>query len=78
MHSNEWAHFIESTDSLSKPWILLQWRLQKLRERKNEMLPEDYAAAIAALHQELMSLGEWWVGQEAEVFGIRNNFDDSF
>ncbi|PSN18400.1 hypothetical protein C7271_12700 [filamentous cyanobacterium CCP5] len=77
MHSDEWAQYIEATEGISKPWLLLQWRLQKLQERSDRMAPEDYATAIAELHQELMALGEWWVGREAEVFGLRNDANDS-
>lgn len=77
MHSNEWAHYIEATQGLSKPWLLLQWRLQKLQERKEQLEPEEYAVAIAKLHQELMDLGEWWLGQESDVFGVKDHRDDS-
>lgn len=77
MHSDEWAQYIEATQGLSKPWLLLQWRLQKLQERRDRMAPEVYATAIADLHQELMALGEWWIGQEADVFGRGPKVDDS-
>jgi len=43
-------------------------RLAKLQEHKDNMLPEDYMTELDALHQELMGLGEWWVGREDEVF----------
>lgn len=68
MHSDELARYIEATDGLSKPWLLVQWRLQKLKEQRSEMDPEAYNQAIAALHAQLMALGEWWRGQEDEVF----------
>lgn len=70
MDSRDWAQYIEATDSLSKPWLLVQWRLKMLREQQAEMSPEDYQAALAELHQDLMNLGEWWQGQEEAVFGL--------
>ncbi|MEM1309769.1 MAG: hypothetical protein AAF722_15585 [Cyanobacteria bacterium P01_C01_bin.70] len=68
MNSDDIARYIEQTDSLSKPWILIQWRLQKLQERKADMEPEAYMQELAELHQALMNLGKWWVGREDEVF----------
>ncbi|NER78541.1 MAG: hypothetical protein F6K42_02990 [Leptolyngbya sp. SIO1D8] len=68
MNSNDIARYVEETDSLSKPWILIQWRLKKLQEQKAEMEPEAYIQALADLHQSLMALGQWWVGREDEVF----------
>lgn len=68
MTSDEIARYIEQTDSLSQPWLLIQWRLQKLQERKADMAPEAYVQALSELHQALMALGEWWVGREDEVF----------
>jgi len=68
MNSDAIARYIEQTDSLSKPWLLIQWRLQKLQERKAEMEPDDYLQALSELHEALMALGEWWVGREDEVF----------
>jgi hypothetical protein len=69
MDSRDWANYIEATDSLSKPWLLLQWRLQLLQERRAELSAEEYSKELAALQQELMGLGKWWVGQEDQVFG---------
>lgn len=68
MNSDDIARYIELTDSLSKPWLLIQWRLKKLQERKSEMAPEDYMKELSALHQSLVDLGEWWVGREDDVF----------
>ncbi len=68
MDSNELAHYIEATDGISKPWLLAQLRLIKLKERQTTLSPADYEAALTDLHQDLMSLGEWWVGLEDEVF----------
>jgi hypothetical protein len=63
MDSQDWANYIEATDGLSKPWLLVQWRLELLKERRSEITPDEYQTALAELHQDLMNLGEWWVGQ---------------
>ncbi|MEO1093873.1 MAG: hypothetical protein AAFX01_03105 [Cyanobacteria bacterium J06638_28] len=68
MNSDDIARYIEQTDGLSKPWMLIQWRLKKLQERKSTMDPTAYMAELAELHEALMSLGEWWVGREDDVF----------
>ncbi|HEY9735548.1 MAG TPA: hypothetical protein V6D06_04670 [Trichocoleus sp.] len=70
MDSRDWAQYIESTDGISKPWLLVQWRLKMLQERRTEMAADEYQTALAELHQDLMNLGEWWKGQEEEVFGL--------
>lgn len=69
MNSEELARYIEATDSEFKPWLLAQLRLKKLQERKAELSPAEYETALADIHQDLMNLGEWWVGREDEVFG---------
>ncbi|WP_035993030.1 hypothetical protein [Leptolyngbya sp. KIOST-1] len=69
MDGKDWARYIEATDGLSKPWLLIQWRLQLLQEQRPHLDPETYATELAALHQALMDLGEWWQGQEERVFG---------
>ncbi len=69
MNSHDLARYIEQTNGISKPWLLAQLRLQKLRERRIELTPEDYATELADIHRDVMSLGEWWVGIEADVFG---------
>jgi hypothetical protein len=68
MNSNDLARYIESTNSISKPWLLVQLRLEKLKDSKEHLTPEEYAAALEEIHQDLMNLGEWWVGIEAEAF----------
>lgn len=68
MNSHQLAQYIEAKDGLAKPWLLVQLRLKKLQEQRLDMPPEDYAEAIADLHQDLMNLGEWWIGLEDEVF----------
>lgn len=69
MNSEELAQYIEATNSMFKPWLLAQLRLKKLQERKHELSPVEYEAEVADIHQDLMNLGEWWVGREDEVFG---------
>ena len=68
MNSKDLANYIEQTGSISKPWVLAQLRLQKLAERRAELSSEQYAIELADIHKDLMSLGEWWVGLEDEVF----------
>ncbi len=68
MNSDDVARYIEQTDGLSKPWMLVLWRLEKLNEQKATMDPELYMQEVAELHQSMMDLGEWWVGREDEVF----------
>ena len=69
MNSKDLAQYIEATDSISKPWLLVQLRLQKLQEQRANLSPDAYASKLADIHQDLMNLGEWWHGIEDEVFG---------
>ena len=68
MNSNELAKYIEATDGISKPWLLVQLRLQKLQERRHQLSADDYANQVADIHADLMKLGEWWIGRESDVF----------
>lgn len=68
MDSQEIGKYIEATDGISKPWLLLQLRLAKLQERRPAISPEEYGMELADIHEDLMKLGEWWVGREDEVF----------
>ena len=68
MDSKELAQYIEATNGISKPWLLVQLRLKKLQERRATLSPEEYANELAEIHQDLMKLGEWWIGIEDEVF----------
>ncbi|CAN5604758.1 hypothetical protein BH23CYA1_BH23CYA1_20830 [soil metagenome] len=68
MKSDELARYIEATDGMSKPWLLLQLRLAKLKERRQEITTEEFNRQLAELHTELMKLGQWWIGQEEDVF----------
>ena len=69
MDSKDLAEYIEATEGISKPWLLLQLRLKKLEENKPFLPPEEYLTQLEDIHQDLMNLGEWWVGREDEVFG---------
>ena len=66
--SAELARYLESRGDLSKPWMLQLLRLTKLKESRDEMSPEDYLNAIKDAHADLMRMGEFWKGREAEVF----------
>ncbi|WP_338462046.1 hypothetical protein VZH09_00480 [Synechococcus elongatus IITB7] len=76
LDSDALGRYISATEGVSKPWLLLQLRLKKLKDDRDRMEPAAYEAAIAELHQALMDLGEWWVGREAEVFGGEEPHDD--
>ena len=43
MDSKELAQYLEATDSISKPWLLVQLRLKKLQERRATLPPDAYA-----------------------------------
>ena len=69
MDSRELAQYIEATDGISKPWLLVQLRLKKLQERKDEMTSQEYLQQLEDIQADLLKLGEWWKGREEEVFG---------
>lgn len=69
MDSQDLAQYIEATDSICKPWLLVQLRLQKLQEQRTTLSPDIYARELADIHNDLMQLGEWWRGIEDEAFG---------
>jgi hypothetical protein len=68
MDSHDLARYIEATDGIAKPWLLVQMRLKKLEESRSTMSSEAYVACIQDIHQDMMKLGEWWVGQEKTAF----------
>ena len=68
MNSKDVAKYIEATDGISKPWLLVQLRLKKLQERRSSISAEEYIKELTDIHQDAMNLGEWWVGIEDEVF----------
>ena len=68
MNSENLAKYIEDTDSIGKSWLLVQLRLKKLAEAKPNLSPEDYMIKLDDIYRDMMSLGEWWLGMEEEVF----------
>ena len=68
MNSQDLAKYIENTDSMGKSWLLVQLRLQKLAEAKQDLSPEEYMVRLEDIHRDMMNLGEWWLGMENEVF----------
>lgn len=69
MNSQELAQYIEATDGISKPWLLVQLRLKKLQERQHQIPPQQYMEELEDIQADLLKLGEWWKGREEEVFG---------
>jgi hypothetical protein len=69
MDSKELAQYIEATDGIAKPWLLVQLRLCKLQERKDRIPSQEYMTELADIQADLLKLGEWWKGIEGEVFG---------
>lgn len=68
MDSEQLAHYMSQTNNSWKPWLLAQLRLKKLQENRGHLTDSEYADALADIHQDVMNLGEWWVGIEDEVF----------
>jgi hypothetical protein len=68
MNSEDLAKYLEATDNIMKPWLLVQLRLKKLKESQPELSAVEYEQSLADIHQDLMKLGEWWVGRENDVF----------
>ncbi|MBD2207880.1 hypothetical protein H6G33_06910 [Calothrix sp. FACHB-1219] len=68
MDSRQLARYMEATDSIAKPWLLVQLRLKKLQERQSQIPQEVYVEELEDIFQDMMNLGEWWQGIEDEVF----------
>ncbi len=68
MDSKDLAQYIEANQVISKPWLLIQLRLKKLEENKHNLSSQEYMETLTDIHQDLMKLGEWWLGREYEVF----------
>ena len=66
--SADLARYLEERGELGKPWMLQMLRLSKLKEARDQMSPETYLKSIQEAHADLMRLGEFWKGREAEVF----------
>ena len=67
--SAELAAYLEARGLLGKPWNWHLLRLAKLRESRDQLDPEEYMRRVEEAHADLMRLGEFWKGREAEVFG---------
>ncbi len=68
MDSRKLAQYIEATDGISKPWLLVQLRLSKLQEKKDLISAQEYFSELEDIQTDLLKLGEWWKGREDEVF----------
>jgi hypothetical protein len=68
MQSEEFAKYLGETGDYQKPWMLVQLRLSKLAEEKPDLSPAEYIARLEDIHQDMMKLGQWWKGQEDQVF----------
>ncbi len=68
MQSDEFAKYLGETGDYQKPWMLVQLRLSKLAEEKNDLAPAEYIARLEDIHRDMMKLGQWWKGQEDQVF----------
>lgn len=68
MNSQQLAQYIEATNGISKPWLLMQLRLSKLQECKEKISPQEYISELEDIQADLLKLGEWWKGREDEVF----------
>ncbi|CAK6698707.1 hypothetical protein VB716_11580 [Synechococcus sp. CCY9201] len=69
--SEDLARYLEARGEMGKPWMWHLLRLTKLKEAKDEMEPEAYLTSLQDAHADLMRLGAFWKGREAEVFGGR-------
>ncbi|PSO94377.1 MAG: hypothetical protein BRC48_10695 [Cyanobacteria bacterium QS_9_48_30] len=69
MDSKDLAQYIQATDSISKPWLLVKMRLKKLQENKATLSQAEYLRELEEIHQDMMNLSEWWHGRKDEVFG---------
>jgi hypothetical protein len=68
MTSKELAQYMEATNGIAKPWLLVQLRLKKLEENRPTLSANEYTQQLEDIYQDLMALGEWWRGREDEVF----------
>ena len=59
MDSKDLAQYIQATDSISKPWLLVQMRLKKLQENKATLSQAEYLRELEEIHQDMMNLSEW-------------------
>ena len=69
--SQDLARYLEARGELGKPWMWQLLRLTKLKEAKDSLPADEYIRRLEEAHADLMRLGEFWKGREAEVFGGR-------
>lgn len=69
--SQDLARYLEQRGEMGKPWMWHLLRQVKLREASGSMAPAEVLALIEDAHADLIRLGEFWKGREAEVFGGR-------
>jgi hypothetical protein len=69
--SADLARYMEARGEMAKPWVWHLLRLTKLQESKDSLAPDEYIERLGEAHADLMRLGEFWKGREAEVFGGR-------
>jgi hypothetical protein len=68
MNSADFGKYLSDSEGYQKPWLLIQLRLCKLAEQKDDLLPHEYMERLDDIHKDMMKLGAWWEGQEAQVF----------
>lgn len=68
-NSEDLARYLEQRGELGKPWMWHLLRLTKLKEEQANMDPNEFVSRLQDAHSDLMRLGEFWKGREAEVFG---------
>jgi hypothetical protein len=68
MVNKDWAQYIEARENRSKPRLLIQWQLKILQELHSTLDHAANPAGLASRHQVLITLGEWWQGQNDLVF----------
>jgi hypothetical protein len=68
MNSTDFGKYLGDSEGYQKPWLLIQLRLCKLAEQKDDLLPQEYMERLDDIHRDMMKLGRWWEGQESQVF----------
>lgn len=69
--SADLSRYLQARGELGKPWMWHLLRLARLQETRGDLEPEEYLRRLQEAHADLMRLGEFWKGREAEVFGGR-------
>jgi hypothetical protein len=69
--SADLARYLEQRGELAKPWMWHLLRQVKLKESLATKSPDEVLESVQDAHADLLRLGEFWKGREAEVFGGR-------